>query len=125
MSLDVTLSGEPVTEDCICSECEHRHQRTRRPEYFSSNITHNLTGMAGEAGIYEHCWHPNKIGITKAKELIEPLTKAIEDMQRDPERFKNHNAKNGWGLYEHFLPWLKEYLAACKEHPEATVSTST
>lgn len=101
------------------------HKHTVKPELFSSNITHNLGAMAGEAGIYEHCWHPERVGITKAKELIEPLTNGIKLMKQDPERFKKHNAKNGWGLYEHFLPWLKEYLAACKEHPEATVSTST
>ena len=40
---------------------------------YSANITHNLTKMADEAGIYECLWRPEEIGITKAGQLIEPL----------------------------------------------------
>ncbi len=93
-------------------------------EVFWQNITHNLGGMAREAGIYEHCWCPDEIGITHAKQLIEPLRTAIAAMEADPPRFERHNASNGWGLYEHFLPWLKKYLAACEEFPESTVRVS-
>jgi len=91
---------------------------------FSSNITHNLNRMAKEAGVYEHCWRPEEIGITHASQLIEPLRAAITAMKADPERFRKHDASNGWGKYEHFLPWLEEYLSACEEHPDATVSAS-
>lgn len=111
MSLDVYLSRRP------CPHCGRGSETV-----FSSNITHNLGAMAEEAGIYKHCWRPEEIGITKASELIEPLTKAIADMKADPERFKKYNAKNGWGLYEHFLPWLEQYLEACKDNPETEVS---
>lgn len=112
MSLDVYLTP---------NKCEHCG---RRGEGFSSNITHNLNSMAAEAGIYEIVWRPEENGITKAKQLIEPLRKAIAEMKIDPERFKKHNAPNGWGLYEHFVPWLEEYLAACESEPEAAVSVS-
>jgi hypothetical protein len=45
-------------------------------------------------------------------------------MKADPPRFEKHNAPNGWGLYEHFLPWLETYLAACEKMPDAKVSAS-
>ena len=112
MSLDVYLH---------MNRCEHCG---RSDECFSQNITHNLTEMADEAGIYGIVWRPEENGITTAQQLIEPLRKAIADMKADPERFKKHNASNGWGLYKHFLPWLEKYLQACEEMPDATIEVS-
>jgi hypothetical protein len=91
-------------------------------EVFSANYTHNCAAMAGEAGVYECVWRPEEIGITKAEQLIEPLTKGIELMESDPEQFKKHNPPNGWGSYDTFLPWLKRYRDACVEYPTAGVS---
>ena len=89
---------------------------------YARNTTHNLIPMAEEAGIYKACWRPEEIGITKASQLIEPLTVAIATMRADRPRFEKFNAKNGWGLYIRFLPWLEDYLAACKANPTASVS---
>lgn len=106
MSLDVYL-----TKEAPC-------------EVYTSNITHNLGAMAEEAGIYKHLWRPEELNITKAAQLVEPLAAAVALMKADPERFKKHDAKNGWGLYEHFVPFVEQYLAACREHPEADVRVS-
>ena len=112
MSLDVYLSPPK------CPHCG------RAAEGYSRNITHNLGAMAKEAGIYLHCWRPEEIGITKAAQLIQPLRDGIALMESDPTRFRAHNSPNGWGLYENFLPWLKDYLAACESMPDADVSVS-
>lgn len=88
------------------------------------NITHNLTGMAKEAGLYEILWHPEENGNPKAKDLIEPLERGIAAMKDDPLRFQKHNASNGWGMYENFLPWLEKLLEACRDHPESSVRAS-
>lgn len=48
MSLDVYLTATRPTEVCAL------------------NITHNLGRMAKEAGIYQHLWRPEEIGVTKA-----------------------------------------------------------
>jgi hypothetical protein len=91
---------------------------------YSANITHNLIGMAEEAGIYKHLWRPEEIGITKARQLIEPLSIGVALMKREPDRFIALNPANGWGSYENFVPWIERYIAACCEFPEAEVSVS-
>ena len=94
---------------------------TKPVEVHSQNITHNLGAMAEEAGLYYPLWRPEEIGITKASELIPYLESGIRAMEKDPEKFKIHNAKNGWGSYDRFLPWLKKLLTACYEHPDSSV----
>jgi len=119
MSLDVSLNikrrisydeGKTYTED--------------EEEVYESNITHNLTDMAEQAGIYESLWHPEKIGATKAKDIIEPLDKGLADLKARPEYFEKFNASNGWGTYKHFVPFVRDYLNACKEYPDATIEVS-
>lgn len=124
MSLDVYLSGPEREEDCTCHECWQTHTRKTRDEFYSANITHNLGGMAAEAGIYDALWRPDEIGITKAAQLIEPLRAGVALLKSDPPRFEKHNAANGWGLYEHFVPFVEAYLHACEENPDAFVSVS-
>jgi len=106
MSLDVTLTA------------------VRPTTVYDSNITHNLGRMAEEAGIYQHLWRPEEIGITTAAQLIEPLSAGLALLKSDPARFEAFNAPNGWGLYKHFVPFVEEYLGACREYPDATVSVS-
>jgi hypothetical protein len=124
MSLDVWLNGPAEEVDCACSECGHVHKRKHRETFFEANITHNLNRMAEAAGVYDACWHPEAIGATKAGQLIERLTKGLADLKARPGHFELFNAKNGWGLYKHFVPWVERYLEACKAYPDAEISVS-
>lgn len=91
---------------------------------YSSNITHNLGKMANEAGIYKHLWRPDEIGITDAIDLIAPLDCGLALLKAKPEHFRQFNAPNGWGLYEHLVKFVSEYLTACKDNPKAKVRVS-
>jgi len=124
MSLDVYLSGEPKEINCVCSACNHLHTRMDSEGFYSRNITHNLTEMADEAGIYKHLWRPDEIGIKKAAQLIEPLAKGLADLKARPEHFAKFNPHNGWGDYAGLVDFVTEYLAACREYPQANVSVS-
>jgi hypothetical protein len=93
-------------------------------DVYHSNITHNLGEMAEEAGIYEALWRPDEIGITHAAQLIEPLRAGLALLKSEPTRFKKFNASNGWGTYEHFVPFVEKYLEACQDNPDAEVSVS-
>jgi hypothetical protein len=106
MSLDVYLTADRPTE------------------VYGRNITHNLNKMAMEAGIYEALWRPEEIGIVRADQLIEPLTVGLDKLKADPEHYQKFNAPNGWGMYEHFVPFVEDYLEACKENPDAEVNVS-
>lgn len=124
MSLDVYLQGPVETVECVCSCCDNVHTRETRPSFYEANVTHNLTAMADEAGIYRHLWRPDELGITKARELIEPLCAGVALMKSDPPRFLKHNPSNGWGSYERFVPWIEEYLQACEDYPNAEIHVS-
>ena len=89
---------------------------------YTANITHNLNRMAKEAGVYEHLWRPDEIGVTIASELIAPLTEGLVILRSDPERFKKLNPPNGWGTYEGLIEFVVGYLQACQQYPEAKVS---
>ena len=112
MSLDIEL---------VENTCEHCG---RYDVVYSANITHNLAGMAKEAGVYECLWHPERCGATRACHLIVPLTSAVLKMNADPDRFKAHDSPNGWGTYKNFLPWLEHLLAACHNRKDAEIEVS-
>lgn len=106
MSLDVSLS------------------RVQETGVYDANITHNLGEMAIAAGIYKALWRPEEIGVYTASQLIPLLKKGLTKLKANPAEFKKYNAENGWGTYEHFVPFVEDYLAACKEYPDAKVSVS-
>lgn len=93
-------------------------------ELYSRNITHNLGKMAGEAGIYECLWRPDEHGITHARQIIEPLAAGVALLATQKARFEEFNSPNGWGLWEHFLPFCADYLQACRDNPDALVKAS-
>lgn len=88
---------------------------------FSANYTHNCNTMAHVAGLYYPVWRPDEIDINFAHQLIPYLRKGIAEMERDPKKFVALNPSNGWGSYDTFLPWLKNYLQACEKYPKAFV----
>ena len=105
MSLDFSLNA---ADECV----------------FSRNITHNLGRMADAAGIYEVLWRPDENGITKAQQCIEPLSVGLLELVRNRAKYEVYNSPNGWGLYEHFVPFVTAVLTACCDYPDAEISVS-
>ena len=93
-------------------------------EVFSRNITHNLNVMAKEAGIYQHLWRPEELSITKAGQLVEPLTRGLQLLKRDPARFKALNPANGWGDYHGLVDFVSATLKHAAEFPDADIEIS-
>lgn len=93
-------------------------------EVFNVNITHNLTQMAKEAGIYKHLWRPEELGIIQASQLVEPLKAGLGLMERDPKKFKKFNPSNGWGTYDDLITCVKYYIKKCEEFPNAKIRVS-
>lgn len=103
----------PGTRPHACVEEERVH---------SGNITHNLTAMANAAGIYKELWRPEEVGITQAKQLIEPLRRGLAALQENPDKFATFAPENGWGSHGGLVKFVAAYLAACERFPEALVS---
>lgn len=93
-------------------------------EVFDKNITHNLGKMASEAGIYEALWRPEEKGWVKGSDIVEVLEKGLSDLKERPLHFEQFNSENGWGMYEHFVPFVEEVLEACKKYPNAIINIS-
>lgn len=91
-------------------------------EVYSANITHNLNKMADAAGIYGCLWRPDENGIVFAWQIIDPLSVGLARIVTNKAEFEAYNASNGWGLWEHFVPFCANYLQACRDNPNARVS---
>ena len=136
MSLDVEIyRNYHVTYD------EGKTLEPQRECLYRSNITHNLNRMADEAGLYKALWRPYQLkegynipeddhdaeykfeeaNPVRAYEIIPIIEKGLEDIKARPKHYEKFNSSNGWGMYEHFVPFIEEYLKALKEYPEAFV----
>lgn len=93
-------------------------------EVFTLNITHNLTQMAIKCGIYYALWKPEEINCKYAEEIIAILEEGYIELKMFPDYYKKYEAKNGWGLYIHFVPFVKKVLDACKKYPSALIKVS-
>lgn len=114
MSLDVTLYFD----------VDVGHDEPERHVVYDANITHNLSKMAAEAGIYECLWRPDEHGITTAGQVADRLSLGLADMLLRPGHYKSLNPSNGWGDYQGFVEWCEKYLSACRKYPQALVRVS-
>ena len=139
MSLDISLTRRKWT-----SYDEGKTYTEENEDVYCANITHNLNEMANEAGIYEALWRPHRLkegynipesdrqaewkfeeeSTTTAKDIITLLEKGLADLKARPEHFEKFNSPNGWGMYENFVPFVENYLEACKEYPDAIIEVS-
>ena len=106
MSLDVTLTA------------------LRPTEVFEYNITHNLTCMADEAGLYQAIWQPEELGAATARDLIGFLVAGLARLRERPDYYRTFNPSNGWGDYEGLVKFAETYLAACRAYPDAMVNAN-
>lgn len=107
MSLDLWLTID------ACNHCGGGGQTVH-----DANITHNLTDMWRAAGVYDALYMSEG---KRAEEILPVLEVGVEYMQRNPEECARFNAPNGWGLYEHALPFLEKFTSACRACPKAKV----
>ena len=116
-------------------------------ELFSDSITHNLTEMAKEAGLYDALWRPYRLSrdwedfsqgeydyyteldfeneqSMVAYDLINTLALGLSNLIKSKDELLKYNPENGWGSYESLLEFTKGYLMACIENPDAKVEVS-
>jgi len=94
------------------------------PEYtpfFEGGVTHNLSEMARSCGLYEALWKPKDIGAFHAGDLIDPLTKGLDELGANPDIYSEYNPSNGWGDYHMLLSFALKARAACVRYPLALI----
>lgn len=96
--------------------------RLIKKEYLvGMNITHNLTPMWKEAGVYVALY--NSEGM-EANEVISVLVDGLIDMTKHPDKYKKLNSPNGWGTYDNAVRWLAELIERFKENPDGVIEVS-
>ena len=78
--------------------------------------------MADAAGFYKQLWHLE--GITKCEDLLPHIEQGIVELESNPTKYKQFSAKNNWGTYEQFIPWLKNLAEKLKIEPKAELFVS-
>lgn len=101
MSYDVSV----IATDC-CSA--HRE-----------NITSNLRPMFAEADL-----DLREVGGERAQLVGLRCLTAVEEMRREPDRFKAHDPENGWGDYDGAVGFLVRLARHCMAHPDGVVEVS-
>lgn len=91
---------------------------------FESGLSSGLIDMAKSAWLYREIWEPDEIGIVKAKQLIGPLKDGLTELLSKPKKYRLFNGKNDWATYDHFVSFVRNYLAACEEYTDADVVAS-
>ena len=59
-----------------------------------------------------------------AIDLIMPLIAGLGLLEGAPEHYRQFEPENKWGTYETLVSFVRGYLEACIEYPEAEVSVS-
>ena len=88
---------------------------------FSEIIPDNIDEMTKHAGMYDPLFHPQKIGIKRAYQLINPLMKGLDKMKNNPKVYREFQSSITLGAYDELVPWLEKYIAACIESPNTEI----
>lgn len=91
---------------------------TIETEVVDKNITHNLSTMWKQAGVYEALYESK--GKT-AKDVLPILKQGLEKMVQQPSYFKQFNASNGWGKYEDAINFLVELIEEFEKFPDGVI----
>lgn len=112
MSWDVCLTE-------IYEACEHCGREREERVVFDRNYTSNMWPMLTRAGFD---W--DVIKGKKARDCFLTIHGLIEAMESDPEGYKALNPSNGWGDYENFLWFLRDFRTALTGYPNAVFDIS-
>jgi hypothetical protein len=87
-------------------------------EVYGANITHNLSKMARECGLYESLWDSDSKFVSEVKEN---LIRGINELKKHPEKYEQYNSQNGWGKYENLLFFAECVLHHINKYPKAKI----
>jgi len=114
-SLDSLDSHTISTSDLKKALVEALESSAKPHQVFDRSIMIESKTVASLAEIYDPIFCPEKLNISKASQLINPLTIALFKIKSDPDYYKPFYA------YEDFLSFLEEYLKACIKYPDANI----
>lgn len=86
------------------------------------NYTYNCGKMFAAATGTDQ-WLSDLNGMTcKSAWLI--VSRAVDEMEEHPDKYRAMNPENGWGDFDSFLKYVKKLKDACEKYPESKVVVS-
>jgi hypothetical protein len=126
MSLDIYLRSDPEVHECQCPNCGTVHSASKSSLIIEFNITHNLSLMAKKSYLYTTIWHPEELFPTpRALNVYPILVSGLDFLLVSKDSLSKYSDPSGWGTYDQFVKFVREYIAACKEYPTALIETSS
>ena len=94
-------------------------QAVRTVNVFYLNVPTCYKPIAEKVGILDYIWKPNELGISKAEQLISPLTIGLQLLESVPGHFGVAQE-----TLDDFVECVRKYLAACEQNPDAEISAT-
>lgn len=82
------------------------------------NITWNVRELIAKSSGWEI---KNMDNNGTAEEIGKMIEMGIKNLTKNPEKYRQYEAENGWGTIEGTLNFYRNLLEACKKHPYAYV----
>ena len=86
-------------------------------EQESFNYTYNVSKMWKEATGDDQMIPIEGLTGREAKVV---LTKALKELESNPEKYQAMNPPNKWGSYLKFMQWIERLIQECENHPNLT-----
>jgi hypothetical protein len=77
--------------------------------------------MADAAGIYKALWRPEEIDAVYAKDISAIVDEGLIKLVLNPTEYRKYDSPNGWGMYDHFVPFVMAYAEALRNNPDAVI----
>ena len=81
-------------------------------------------GAKGPPTLYHVLWRPEELGIKRAVEMRGLLVEGYRLLCAKREELETLNPENGWGSYDTLVSFVRAYIAACEQNPDAEISVS-
>lgn len=80
------------------------------------NLTYNLSPMVQAAGLPK--WD-DLVGM-KARKVAKIIKKCVDELLKNPEKYRAMNPENGWGNYDIAVRVLSRFAADCAVAPRGS-----
>lgn len=104
----------------VCVECKLEGYDEWVSVTEGNNITYNLADMFDAAcGVRPSLWH-----LQPTSYVLALVKHGIDELEKNPQKYKKYEAPNGWGTIEGALNFLKMVRIDCERYIKGRIYVS-